>query len=185
MYSFLKNDKIMYYIIIKVVYSYNYKMNRLVKTVMFTSEEWKTMSLKKDDLVWISEEQAYVEQAILSHEEPNKEPLPFQVKSEMCIVEEVHMKEDNSTIEAIVVHNIINGERGTFGVYYGDVVKNITLHYKKHFSAIRIQRQFRKKRILKALAILQPIAREWYVNPNNPNHQKRMRITAEKWGMCP
>lgn len=157
-------------------------MQRLTKTIAFTSEEWDTMDLQKGDLVWISEEQLYIEKAF-------SENLPYSVPATIDLVEKVYRNPDNS-VNGVCVYSIIDGERGSYGVYKGDIVRNLTRDYRRYFAARIIQRRFkkyiqRKHQILKALKILQPIAREWYVNPNNPNHLKRMRVIAEKWGMLP
>lgn len=157
-------------------------MERLTKTISFTSEEWSSMDLQPGDLVWIAEEQLYVEKAL-------EENLPLAIPSTIDVVKKVYRNPDN-TVHSACVYSIINGERGEFGVNKGDIVRNLTRDYRRYVAARRIQYRFkkylhRKQQILKALSVLQPIAREWYVNPNNPNHQKRMRVIAEKWGMQP
>lgn len=157
-------------------------MERLVKTISFTPEQWTSIDFQKGDLAWISEEQSYVHEAIENH-------LPLIVPATISIIEDVYRDTDR-TIYGASIYSIINGKRGEYGIYKGDIVRNLTHDYKRYFAARKIQCCFRKYRlrkqkILHALSILQPIAREWYVNPNNPNHQKRMRKIAEKWGMRP
>lgn len=163
-------------------------MERLSKVVSFTLEEWRNLKLKKDDLVWVSDQQMYVEDAIQARERGDPNPPPFEVSCTMCIVEEIWIRPEGDVF-GVIVHDIIRGERGSFGVSPGEVIRNITQDNQKLFSASRIQRRFRtyikrKRQVEWALRVVQPVARAWYVSPNNPSHQKRMRAIAEKWGMC-
>lgn len=158
-------------------------MENFVKTVSFTAEEWRSMDLQKGDLIWISETQGYAGEATEGGQ------LPFTTTATMSLVEKVYRFIDDS-IQGASIYSMIRGVRGNYGVHKEDILCNLTQEYKKHFAARKIQTRFRKyvlrkKQVLKALSILQPIAREWYVNPNNPNHQQRMRAIAEKWGMRP
>jgi hypothetical protein len=156
------------------------EMERLTKRMMLEPGQWQNIasSLRKDNLVWVADEQ-------ISYEE-NIEPR--EIGATLCIVEEVWTRGENNEIFGVIVHDIIHGERGSFGIHPRDVVQNATKEYQKHFSAGRIQRRFRtfmerRRRVLRALALVQPVAKAWYVSPNNPRHQIRMRAIAEKWGM--
>lgn len=167
-------------------------MERLTKLVSFTPESWNNMPLSNGDLVWISVKQMYAGNAVRAYENHLEHVPPFEVCSTMCIIEEVLTEEPTEMHHDTPIHvyDINNGSRGIFGAYKYDIVRNLTHDNRRHFSAMRIQRVFRKyinykKRLLKALALVQPVARAWYVSPNNPNHQKRMRAIAEKWGMRP
>lgn len=157
-------------------------METYISTVSFTPEQWNSMDLKKGDLVWISEEQGYVQDAI-------DKSLPHSIPATLNLIHKVYRSQTHVIIGACI-YSIMDGNRGKYGIYKSDIVRNATQDYKEYFAARSIQRSFRtylarKKQILKALQILQPIAREWYVNPNNPSHQQRMKAIAEKWGMRP
>lgn len=156
------------------------EMERMVKRMMLEPGQWQNIasSLRKDNLVWVADEQ-------ISFEE-NTEPR--EIGATLCIVEEVWTRGENNEIVGVIVHDIIHGERGSFGIHPRDVVQNATKNYREHLSAVRIQRKFRtfmerRRRLLRALALVQPVAKAWYVSPNNPRHQVRMRAIAEKWGM--
>lgn len=159
-------------------------MERLVKDISFTLSEWKNMKYKKNDLIWVSESQRYVEDIIGTDEN-----MVHTTPCTLCILEEIWINESNAVF-GIIVHDIVRGERGSFGIHQMDIIRNFTQDLKKENSALLVQKRYRKyahhkKRVLWALKVLQPIAREWYVNPYNPSHIVRMREIALRHGMMP
>jgi len=159
-------------------------MARLVKNISFTLSEWEKLKYKKNDLIWVSETQRYVEDVINSGKN-----IVHTTPCTLCILEEIWVNESNAVF-GIIVHDIVRGERGSFGIHQMDIIRNFTEDLKKEKCVYQIQKKYRayvqrKKKVMWALSILQPIAREWYVNPYNPNHQVRMHYIAIRHGMMP
>lgn len=157
----------------------------MIKRVSVTPSQWREHvfhKCKPGDLIWISEEQDFMP----IHENQNDTHI-FETEATLGIIQAI---DPNDTPRWCIVRTRVHDDIGSYGIHIEDIVRSVTHDFNCNYSAQKIQRCFRKyisrkKKIIKALAVLQPIAREWYVNPNNPNHIKRMREIAKKWGMKP
>jgi hypothetical protein len=146
--------------------------------------EVHNLTYKPGDLIFISNIPEF-------RSEPVSEPT---IKCMIGLVRDILFQDDFDPMGwGVIVDVMLDGRPFCCGIYSQDVALNLTLRNVRHFAATRIQRytraflarrKMRAEQLNMALAIIQPIARAWYVSPNNQNHRIRMEALALKWGMA-